>query len=140
MSEAPCSLDVEWVVAFRVGERSGRYESGGVDRFWLLLVVEVKEAIASNRWKESLGHVVWRPLLECLSSHEQRFRFRFTCLTAALAACGVVAPAGIMDCTTEPVRNEGNPESINTPAIALYCNPLKNQSTYAHTVDGRIVA
>lgn len=75
-----------------------------------------------------------------MPSQEQRFMFTFTCLTAALAVCGVVAPAGIMDCTAGPVRNEGNQESINTRAITIYCNSFKNQITYANAVEGYIIA
>jgi hypothetical protein len=61
LSEAPCGFDVEWVIAFDVGERSGRNESGDVDGVWLLLIVEVEEAIANNGWEESFGHAVRRP-------------------------------------------------------------------------------
>lgn len=61
LGETSCGFDVEWVVAFNVGERSGWNESGDVDGIWFLLVVEVEDAIASNGWENSFGHSVWRP-------------------------------------------------------------------------------
>ena len=41
-------LDVKWVRAPVVGERSGWEKSGDIYGFWILLVVEVEEAITDE--------------------------------------------------------------------------------------------
>jgi hypothetical protein len=47
------------VRALEVGKCSRRDESSDVDGLWVLLVIEVEEAIADNGWERSrFGHVV----------------------------------------------------------------------------------
>jgi hypothetical protein len=56
--QTSCGFNVEWVAALEVDEQSGRNESGDVNGFGILLVVEEEKAIATSGWEKSFGHVV----------------------------------------------------------------------------------
>lgn len=50
---------MEWMGALVVGKRSCRDEGSDVNGLWVLLVVEVEQAIAHHGWERSwFGHVV----------------------------------------------------------------------------------